>query len=111
MFAILIMLAAQQVSADAEPPVQRVSERLHSIYPTTSCDRQLAQRQSRLIDRRFAKRMSELRRKDVKLNGVDLGFDLIALRTCLRKSVNFDDALRKFDNQLTVIEREFYHVR
>ncbi|MES2989711.1 MAG: hypothetical protein V4808_17600 [Pseudomonadota bacterium] len=105
-----LLLAAQQVGPDVVP-MQRVSERLHSLHPPLSCNRKVARRQKRLFDRRFAKRIVELERQDTKFKGEDPGFEIIALGYCSESSAGFDEALRKFDSHLSAMEREFRRVR
>lgn len=110
-----LMLAALAPNSSAAAPPQRVSERLYYLDPyqagVYSCDNERARRQQRAFDRRFRKRIAELKRKDIAVSGPDPGFDAIALGRCSRNKTNleveFNAALQKFDAELSDIEREF----
>jgi hypothetical protein len=110
-----LMLIMQTPSGKTAEPIQRLGERLHYLDPyqsyAYSCDHRIARKQGRLFEKRFGKRIADLKLKEIALRGPDLGFDAIAIGHCNTEKVGLDRKFRaeldKFDAELSAIEGEF----
>lgn len=78
---------------------------------TLLCDRQLAERQQKLFDKRFRKRIDSLRRSYFAKHRPDPSFDIIPV---CRRSANrrleqaqLRDALNDFEQKLLELERTY----
>ena len=114
MLSALLFALAAQVGDHAEPArQQRVSEQIYYLNPyqdgVFSCEHRAAHKQHVFLERRFARRIAELKRREAAVLGPDPGFDVIAIGYCTRDnrvlSTKFMEAARRFDLGLSELER------
>jgi len=116
MLSALLFALAAQVGENAEPVgQQRVSEQIYYLQPYQhgdfSCEHRVAHKQHVFFERRFARRIAELKRREAAVLGPDPGFDVVPIGRCTRDnrvlSAKFIEAVRHFDLGLSALERRW----
>ena len=116
MLSALLFALAAQVGDNAKPAgQQRVSEQIYYLHPYQhgdfSCEHRAAHKQHVFFERRFARRIAELKRREAVVLGPDPGFDVVPMARCARNdrvlSTKFIEGVRHFDLGLSALERRW----